>query len=134
MLLLAAFIQVGTLGELWLVEHNQDPLQFVPFVLCGVGLIAVAAALFRPQRATLVALRIVMILVAIGGLVGVGVHLLENFAFQQEIRPTEAVGNLILPALKGGNPLLAPGTLVFTALLALAATYYHPALQEQEAL
>ena len=39
---------IGTIAELFLAKHYEDPLQFVPFVLCGVGLIAVAAALRRP--------------------------------------------------------------------------------------
>ncbi|MEP7291582.1 MAG: hypothetical protein ABI835_07345 [Chloroflexota bacterium] len=33
--------------------------------------------------------------------------------------------------MKGANPLLAPGILVFAAVVALLATYYHPVLRQQ---
>jgi hypothetical protein len=34
--------------------------------------------------------------------------------------------------LGGENPLLAPGILAVAAMLALAATYYHPALSDEQ--
>jgi hypothetical protein len=134
LLLLTALTLFGTLGELWLTEHTQEPLQLIPFVLGGAGLLAVAAALLRPQRATLIALRLVMIAVALGGLLGIGLHLANNLAFEQEIRHGAAAGDLLLATLKGANPLLAPGIMVFAGLLALVATYYHPALGDRNRL
>jgi uncharacterized membrane protein len=131
LLLLSTFALLATLTELWLAEHTKETLQFIPFILCGGGLIALAAALLSPQKSTLLLLRVIMTIVALGGLVGTGVHLLRNFEFEREIRPNAAVGDVLMPALKGAAPLLAPGTLIFAALLALAATYYHPALESR---
>jgi len=37
----------------------------------------------------------------------------------------------LIKAVSGGNPLLAPGILALAAIIALAATYYHPALVER---
>jgi hypothetical protein len=128
LLLMAALIMLAALVELVLEEHTKETLQLIPFFLCGLGLLSVGAVLARPQRRTLLALRAVMVLLALGGLLGVGLHLANNVAFEKEIRPNAAVGDLFVQGLKGANPLLAPGVLVFAALLATAATYYHPAL------
>ena len=132
-LLLAALVLLAVLAELWLVDHTQDWLQLVPFVLSGLGLVAVAAAVLRPGKPTLLALQIIMILLALGGIVGIGAHLLENLAFEQEIRPNSTLWAALAASLKGAAPMLAPGILVFAALLALVATYRHPALEQGDA-
>lgn len=93
---------------------------------------AVLGALLRPQRLTLWALRAAMLVVGLGGLAGMVIHLLENLAFEQEIRPNAAAAELFGEALKGASPLFAPGVLVFAALVALIATYAHPALNRRE--
>lgn len=132
LLLLAAFIFLGTVVELVLEEHTKDTIQYLPFVLCVAGFITVLAVLRRPVRASLLALRITMVLTAAGGLLGTVLHLYNNFAFEQEIRPNAAAGDLLMATLKGANPLLAPGILAFAAIIALIATYYHPALGRRE--
>lgn len=115
--------------ELWLADHTGEPAQAIPFVLCGLGLAAVAGVLLRPQRWTLVGLRATMVLVAAGGVVGGALHLLGNVRFEQEIRPSATLAEAFLSGLKGANPLLAPGLLVIAALIALAASYHHPAMK-----
>ncbi|MBL8156945.1 MAG: hypothetical protein JNM70_22415, partial [Anaerolineae bacterium] len=60
---------------------------------------------------------------------GLGLHLLGNTQFEQEIRPSAAAVDVLLEALKGANPLLAPGILALAGLLAIAATTYHPMLR-----
>jgi hypothetical protein len=126
---LSGFMCAGTIVELILAEHTEEPLQFVPFVLCGLGLLAVAAALLRPRRATLIALRVVMGALMVGSLFGVYEHVAGNLAFELEIRPSATASAVWLQALKGAAPLLAPGVLALAAIVALAATYYHPALR-----
>lgn len=127
LLVLASVMFAGTLVELWLADHTQEPAQFVPFVLCILGLLALLAVLFRPSRNTLRALQATMLLNIVGGLVGIGLHLAGNYTFEQEIRPNAAANELILDTLKGANPLIAPGLLVFIALMVLIAIYRHPA-------
>lgn len=134
LLLVTASIFVATPVELVLEEHTKEPLQLIPFVLCGVGLLTIVAALLHPQRTTMLALRGIMLLVALGGLLGIGLHLLSNFEFEREIRPNTTMGDAIINTLKGANPLLAPGILVVAALIAVAATYYHPALGRDQGL
>ena len=132
LLLLAALILVGTVFELWLTEHTEELAQWIPFILSGIGFVAILAVLINPQRRTILALRVAMLMLGAGGLVGIGLHLINNYEFEQEIRPTLQGLDLIVEALKGANPLIAPGILVFAALVALIATYYHPLLQQNQ--
>jgi hypothetical protein len=128
LLALAGSMCAGTIIELLLAEHTESPTQFIPFVLCGLGLAAVAAALLRPSRSTLLALRAVMALLLAGSLLGVYEHFEGNLEFVQEIRPAATFAAVWLEVLKGAAPLLAPGILAVVALIAIASTYYHPAL------
>jgi hypothetical protein len=122
----------GALLELWLIEHTEDPVQFIPFGLCGLGTLAALAALLRPRRSTLLALRVCMALVVLGTLLGIYLHVEGNLALQREISPNAGAGATLFGALGGANPLLAPGILAVAAVLALAATYHHPALGKED--
>jgi len=133
LLAIAACICAGTMVELLLAEHTETAVQLVPFALCGLGLLAVAAALVHPRRGTLIALRLVMALLLLGGFFGVYEHIEHNLAFELEIRPSATASDVWLDALKGASPLLAPGVLGLAASLALAATYEHPALARRQA-
>jgi hypothetical protein len=133
LLLLAAGLSLGAIVELWAANHTEEPLQWVPFVLCGLSVVAISAALLRPQRGVLLTLRGIMVLMVGGSLLGIYEHVAGNIAFAQEIHPNLDAGALLLEGLTGGNPLLAPGTLAVAALIALAATYYHPALASRYA-
>jgi hypothetical protein len=130
---LAGFTFFATVVELLLEDHTKEALQYTPFALCMIGFISIAAALLRPGQNTIRSLRIAMVVVGLGGMIGMGVHMLENFTFEQDIRPNEALFDTLLATLKGAAPLLAPGVLVFAAMIALAATYYHPALEKPTA-
>jgi peptidoglycan/LPS O-acetylase OafA/YrhL len=132
LLLFSVVLLGGSLLELWLIEHMEDPVQFIPFVLCGLGALTALAALARPRRATLLALRVCMALVVLGSLLGAYLHVEDNFELQREINPGATTGAALFEALGGANPLLAPGILAVAATLAIAATYRHPALGHEE--
>lgn len=131
LLVLAGFICFGTVVELALAEHWEGPVQLLPFVLSGLSLIAISAVLVRPLRLTVRSLQGIVGVTFLGSLFGIFEHIEHNIEFALEIQPNIATGDLILKGLGGANPLLAPGILAFTALLALAAVYYHPALRRQ---
>ena len=132
LLFVAGFTCVFTVVELWLEEHTGDPPQLIPFVLCGIGAVAIAAVLFRPRRLTLKLLRIVMGVMLFGSLFGLFEHVEHNLEFAKEIRPNASFSVLLSDTLYGANPLLAPGILALAAILAIAATYFHPVLQAQD--
>jgi hypothetical protein len=131
LLTLSGFILAGTVVELWLTEHTESLVQWIPFFLAGLGLLMIVVVLFRPQRALLVGLRIVMGMMVLGSLFGIYEHVEHNLAFELEIQPSATASQVFMKALGGANPLLAPGILALAALLALAATYYHPAFEKQ---
>ena len=131
LLALSAFMALGTIFELVLTEHWEGPPQILPFILCALSFLVIVAVLFKPSRGTIRIMRWVTGITFLGSLFGVFEHLEHNFGFAQEIQPNAASNELLWKTLSGANPLLAPGILAFLALLALAATYYHPALQQQ---
>jgi hypothetical protein len=119
----------GTVVELLLAKHTQDAVQLIPFALCGIGLAVVVAAILRPRRETLLALRLVMVVLVLGSLFGVYEHLASNVSFELEMRPGATLAAVWLKALQGAAPLLAPGILALAGMLAIAGTYEHPALR-----
>ena len=131
LLVLSILLFGGTAVELLLVKHWGDAVQLVPFALCGLGSIAALLALLRPRRATLLGLRACMGLVVCGSLFGIYEHLSNNIAFQREIKPNAPMADRLVSAVAGANPLLAPGALAVAAVLALAASYNHPALENK---
>ena len=132
LLLTAGLCCVASVVELWLEEHTGSIPQLIPFYLCGLGAVAIAAALLRPQRVTLRIMRYVMGAMLVGSLFGLFEHVEHNFEFAREIRPNATFSVLLSDTLYGANPLLAPGILALAAALAIAATYYHPSLTAKE--
>ncbi|MEO5953799.1 MAG: hypothetical protein ABIQ44_15155 [Chloroflexia bacterium] len=128
MLLLSILTLITTLIELWMQDHTKTAAQWIPWILGTIGLVTLIPALLRPTRTTFLILRGAMIVLALGGLFGITIHFKANLEFQQDIHAGAAFGSIIVNVLKGAAPMLAPGTLVFAALLALGALYAHPAL------
>lgn len=128
LLIIVQCLCVGTVIELWLAKHIKETNQLIPFVLCGLAFVSVLAVQWRPNRNTIRILRIVMVVVILGSLLGGYLHLAANVEFQVEMRPNQAAIDSFFAALMGAAPLLAPGMLGLAGVLALAATYYHPAL------
>ena len=123
LLLFSTLLFIGTLTELSLIRHWEDAIQLLAFAMCGLGIVSALALLWRRRRATILLLRAGMGLVALGSLYGLFEHGRNNFAFEREIHANASTGDLILGALGGATPLLAPGILAVAAILALAATY-----------
>ena len=123
LLVLSLFLFGGALVELWLVGHTKELVQWIAFALAGVGALAAAVVLFRLRPITVRVLRVCMIVVVLGSLFGMYEHFSGNVAFAREVKPNSTTSELFWRGLQGGNPLLAPGMLAVTAILALSATY-----------
>lgn len=121
-LAVSAALFAGTVVELVAVEHHADRLQLIPFALCGLGLLALAAVWRRPARGTVLALRGVMAAAAAGSLVGVYFHVMGNLEFARELRPDAGLQGLAWETFTGGSPIGASGILLVGAALAIAAT------------
>jgi hypothetical protein len=130
LLLLAGLLCLGTVAELSLLDHMDEPMQFVPFILCGLALIALLIVYLRPQRRTIWGMRLIMVAVALGGFLGVYEHLAGNQEVVMEVHKHVSGSQLLWAILTGASPVFAPGVLIVTAIVACAATYFHPALQK----
>ncbi|MCO6450092.1 MAG: hypothetical protein J5I90_04815 [Caldilineales bacterium] len=130
LLIMAAAVFIVTPIELIFSEHFDSLPQYIPFVLCALGLVAVALVWLRPVRSRLLGLRVIMAVIVFGSLFGGWEHLESNLEFAQEIKPAASMATVFIDALFGAAPLLAPGILAFGALLAIAATYNHVALRK----
>jgi hypothetical protein len=120
---LAAVMFGGTILELLAAKHYQDPVQLIPFALCGVGVIAVLLAWQRPGWATVQALRVLMLVTAAATLLGIWKHIEGNIGFIREMHPATTGWPLLVGALTGRAPLLASGVLAASATTAIAATF-----------
>lgn len=118
---IAALVCVGTPIELLLTGHWEPGPQLIPFALSIAGLVAIGFAALRPSVATFRAARWTMGLLCAGGLFGMWEHLEHNWTFAAEIDPEAGVSSLVLEAVAGANPLLAPGIFVVIGLLGFAA-------------
>jgi hypothetical protein len=132
LLITVGAVCLGTIAELWFAEHTESRTQLIPFVLCGLGFLSAAWVLLMPNRLSFYTLRVVMVTALGGSLYGMYQHLSNNLAFELEIRPNATRSDVWMDALKGVNPLLAPAILALVAVLAMAATYQHPALGKRE--
>ena len=128
LLAMALLLFAGTVVELSFQEHTGEPQQMIPFILSGLGIVAAVLVLARPSGGTLIGLRGAMLLAILGSALGLFIHLSANLEFAREIQPNATSAQLLTETLHGAAPLLAPGMLAVAALLALAATLYHPAL------
>lgn len=129
LLAVAAFIFVGTVFELILLDHTEQMFQWIPFVVSGIGFGMIVTAWKAPKAFTFKLLRWIMVIVALSSLVGIYMHFSGNLAFTREINPSYTIWESLWPALKGSYPLLAPGILFLAGILGIAATYKHPLLQ-----
>ena len=131
LLIISAVVFLMTVTELFFLSHWSETIQFLPFVLSGLGLLTLSLAYFRPNRGTITTLRWSMIVIAACSLIGVYEHMANNLGFRMEIQPNATTWELILATLEGANPVLAPGILMLGAVIGLAAMYQHPVLENR---
>jgi hypothetical protein len=119
---------LGTLTELLLLEHFDDPWQYVPLVLLAVGLLEFAWYATSRNATALRVFQWTMALFAVAGAVGVLMHLNGNRVFELEGDPNMGGWALFKATIMGATPALAPGAMVQLALVGLAYTFRHPVL------
>lgn len=120
---LAVAVIVGTVAELAMAKHWDEPVQLVPFAVCGAALAALAAVRLRPGTASLRAFWVVMTVVAATSLFGAWEHVQANRGFMLERNPDLSGASLLLAMVTGRAPVGAPGVLALGAVLALASQW-----------
>ena len=114
----------GTMTELVLLEHYEQPLQLVPLVLIVAAVAAIAWQWRRNDAASLRALAIIMVLFVLAGCAGVVAHFHGSAEFQLELNPSMSTWELVEKIVRAkAPPLLAPGMMLQMGLLGLAYVY-----------
>lgn len=121
-----SFGLLGTIGELLLLEHFDGVLQSIPLALLGLGAAASVWFLRRRNRVSLRAFEATLGLFALSGAVGLFLHYRGNVEFELERDPSLRGIQLFWHAITGATPALAPGTMVFLALIGLALMIADP--------
>jgi hypothetical protein len=129
---LSAGLFIGTIGELWAVGHDKETIQLLPYALCVLGLVCLGVLRWRLDRHTVVAIRAVMIVIAVSSLLGVYEHVTGNLDFAREIHKHASTMSRLKSAVTGGAPVLAPGILAVAAAIGVAATYASAAIYSIE--
>jgi len=124
---------LGTVTELVLLEHYEQPLQFVPLVLI-VAAVAVLTWEFRQHdAASRRAVQIVMALFVLAGFVGFVAHFHGSAEYQLELNPEMGNWELMEKVLRAkAPPLLAPGMMLQLGLLGLAYMFSDPRFRRSE--
>jgi hypothetical protein len=115
---------LGTIVELVLLEHYEEPLQFVPVTLIVLALVVIGWHLARRDVASMHALAVVMALSVLAGFLGFLAHFYGSAEYQLELDPSMSAGELIGKVLHAkAPPLLAPGMMIQLGLLGLAYVF-----------
>jgi hypothetical protein len=119
---------IGTAVELLLLEHIEDPWQWVPLVLIGSSLIVLGWHGLARSRAAVRLFQGLMALFVAGGVAGLVLHYRANVEFEREMHPDGSAWELFQGAMMGATPALAPGTMMLLGLLGVVWSHRHPAL------
>ena len=115
---------LGTVVELVLLSHYEQPVQLVPVVLLVLALIVLAWHAMGHSAASLRVLMGLMILFVLAGFAGFAAHFYGSAEFQLELDPTISTWDLVQKVLQAkAPPLLAPGMMMQLGLLGLAYVF-----------
>src|SRR5215470_18810566 len=115
---------LGTVTELVLLEHYEQPLQFVPLLLIVAAVAVLVWEVRRHDAASRRAVQIVMALFVLAGFVGFVAHFYGSAEYQLELNPEMSTWELIEKVLRAkAPPLLAPGMMLQLGLLGLAYVF-----------
>ncbi len=115
---------LGTVTELVLLEHYEQPLQFVPLVLIVAAVGVLWWEVKRRDVASRRATQIVMALFVLAGFVGFAAHFQGSAEYQLELNPDMSNWELLEKILRAkAPPLLAPGMMLELGLLGLAYVF-----------
>lgn len=110
-------MMLGTVSELYLLNHYEDTLQFIPILSIGLLLLLVLVLFFYRSKFLQMVFKILLVLTALSGIYGSLLHLQANYEFELEMTPTLSGWDLFLESLSGALPALAPLSMVVLALI-----------------
>jgi hypothetical protein len=121
-ILLIGFI--GTLAELFLLEHDEDAWQLIPIALLSAGTLAVTWTAVAPGAMAWRVFRVLMVLFVAAAGLGLFFHYRANVEFQRETDPSLASTALFWKVMAAkAPPALAPGVMAQLGLVGLVYSY-----------
>jgi uncharacterized membrane protein len=124
---------LGTVTELVLLGHYEQPLQFVPLVLIAAAIAVLAWEFKQHDAASRRALLIVMALFVLAGFAGFVAHFVGSAEYQLELNPEMGMWELVEKVLRAkAPPLLAPGMMLQLGLLGLAYVFSDPRFRRSD--
>ncbi|MEN8927445.1 MAG: hypothetical protein ABF242_03630 [Flavobacteriales bacterium] len=123
-LVLAAlfFMMTGIGIELYLLGHYEDIWQLIPIIIILSSLFVLLLLIFKPSNFLAKFFNLLMLTTALSGVLGIILHLKENFEFEQEMVPNLGTWELFIESLSGALPSLAPASLIVLALIGYTYT------------
>jgi hypothetical protein len=114
----------GTEAELLLLEHYEDPWQFVPLTLVALAFPVLFWYTRQPDTASRRALQALMTLFLLAGLAGLVLHFRGAVEFQLELSPDIGKWELVKKVMRvKAPPVLAPGVMLQLGLIGLGLTF-----------
>jgi hypothetical protein len=115
---------LGTVVELVLLSHYEQPVQLVPVVLIVLALIVLAWHVMGHSAASLRVLMGLMVLFVLAGFAGFVAHFHGSAEFQLDLEPSLSTWELLEKVMRAkAPPLLAPGMMMQLGLLGLAYVF-----------
>jgi len=119
----------GTLIDLLLLHHYEEPWQVAPLAVIGLGILSSAWLALGGGPARVHVFRGIMSLVVVTGIVGLLTHFQGSREFQLEINPELSGWKLFAKVIQAhAPPALAPGSMIPLGLVGLLATFRHPSV------
>jgi hypothetical protein len=115
---------LGTVVELVLLSHYEQPVQLVPVVLIVLAVVVLAWHVMGHSAASLRVLMGLMILFVFAGFAGFVAHFHGSAEFQLDLEPSLSTWELLEKVMRAkAPPLLAPGMMMQLGLLGLAYVF-----------
>jgi hypothetical protein len=115
---------LGTVVELVLLSHYEQPVQLVPVVLLVLALIVLTWHVIGHSAASLRVLMGLMVLFVLAGFAGFAAHFYGSAEFQLDLEPSLSTWELLEKVMRAkAPPLLAPGMMMQLGLLGLAYVF-----------
>ena len=122
----------GTGTELFLIEHYEDPLQFVPLATIAIAVLVIVWHAANGERRAFARSRPRWCCFSSPGSAGMWFHFRGGAEFQLEIDPAQSRWDIFTKVMRAkAPPVLASGVMVQLGLLGLVYAYRHPALNTE---
>jgi len=122
---------IGTGFELVFLGHIEDVAQLIPLGLIAIALSVLSWYAVARSGAGIRVFQVVMALFFVAGILGIVLHVRSNMEFATEMYPNIERMELLRKTVAGALPALAPGAMIEIALIGLAYTFRHPALERR---